>query len=358
METVQSSIVSESVALGSQQRKLLRVSIAGFEPLSLSNLNFRSSFTKILVPYGRYFGYWKSNQTHRGGLVQVTLNCSDQTIVGEEINAVDRDRNEFDFFLEEMDSAMKSIYPRSKLFTIDLASGVIFCHECEQTHASLPWTKTFNSDQPYFGLSQEALPVEERASLVSRNSINAANPDERDVYFIRNCEPESPIVYRPLSIPEPKTGPTDHPLARFNGIWVGTYGGHGLEILHLECRQQFSCPVTADGVATEVEIVPTALVAMKISGDVNVPHGEISFAAVRPSADQPESGLWYDGIGQSKNVNGIRNSFRSPVAFLVAQTYFVEPQFIRTKVILISENLLKVTWFALHHTSSFRRCQF
>ena len=356
METVQSSIVSESVALGRQHRKLLQVSIAGFEPLS--NLIFRSLFTKILAPYGRYLGFWKSNRMHCGGLVQVTLNLTDQTIVGEEINAIDRGQDDFGFYPDETDSTMEPIYPRSKLFTIDLTSGNIFCHECEQAHASLPWNKTFDSGQPYFGLSQEALPVAERASLVSRNSINAANPDERDIYFIRNCEPESPIVYRPLSIPESKTGPNDHPLARFNGIWVGTYGGHGLEILHLECREQFSCPITADGVAKEVEIVPMALVATKISGDLNVPHGEISFAAVRPNADQPESGLSYDGIGQSKSVNRIRNSFRYSLSFLVAQTYFVEPQFIRTKVILISENLLKVTWFALHHTSSFKRCQF
>ena len=325
-----------------------------------SNLLFRSLFTKTLVPYGRYLGYWKSNKVHRGGLVQVTLNLPNGIVVGEEINAVD-DGSQNPHFLfddEESDSPLEPSYLRSKLFTIHVVTGEIFCHECNQNHTELPWRKTFDNDQPYFGLSQEALPVEERSALVTRDSIDAENPQARDIYFIRHCQPHSPIVYRPLTIPEPKTDSNDHPLARFSGLWVGTYGGHGLEILHLECRQQFSCPITADGVATEAEIVPTALIATKITGDPNVPHGQISFAAVRPRPLQPESRPSYDGVGQSENANQSRHSFSRSESFLVAQTNFVEHQFIRTRVMLVSETLLKVTWFALHHTSSFLRCKF
>jgi hypothetical protein len=44
--------------------------------------------------------------------------------------------------------------------------------------------------------------------------------------------------------------------------------------------------------------------------------------------------------------------------FLVAQSDYVERQFIRTKINLISDDVLQVTWYALHHTSLFQRCPF
>ena len=44
--------------------------------------------------------------------------------------------------------------------------------------------------------------------------------------------------------------------------------------------------------------------------------------------------------------------------FLVAGTFYNDPQFIRTKIDPISDNLLKVTWYALYHSSLFKRCIF
>jgi hypothetical protein len=53
-----------------------------------------------------------------------------------------------------------------------------------------------------------------------------------------------------------------------------------------------------------------------------------------------------------------RTSFYSYIFFLVAHTGYINAQFIRTKVVLLSEDMLTVTWYALHHTSLFKRCRF
>lgn len=265
-------------------------------------------FTNVLTPYGRYLGYWKSNAQYLGGLLHVHLNTLDGSIVGEQLRVtdfsndiaepfVDEDEDDDD---EDEESAFKPVYNRIKLFTIDSNTRQIFCHECNEPHQELSWVKTFDTDEKYFGLSQEALPVNERSSLVLHDHTSSDGPEEQDVYFVRICPARGSIVYHPLTIPQPKLGEQDHLLARLNGIWVGTYGGHGLEILHLEFCEQFICPKAIDGRSRNVETVSNVLVARKITGDRNVPHSQISFAAVYPLEVDPDSPPCFEGIGQSK----------------------------------------------------------
>jgi hypothetical protein len=62
-----------------------------------------------------------------------------------------------------------------------------------------------------------------------------------------------------------------------------------------------------------------------------------------------------------KALDKVKMIFKQIIKFflcLVAHTGYTDPQFIRTKVVPVSENMLKVTWYALHHTSLFKRCPF
>ena len=161
--------------------------------------------------------------------------------------------------------------------------------------------------QPYFGLSQEALPISERSSLISNDHRDDVHPREHDIHFIKCCYERETIYYYPLSIVQPTTGEHDHPLSRMNGLWVGSYGGHGLELLHFEFFHEFTCPPVSDDASTNEETVSDALVARKISGDRNVPHGKISFAAIRPMEVESDSPLSYEGIGQSTKIAVIKN---------------------------------------------------
>ncbi len=203
---------------------------------------------------------------------------------------------------EEADeSFLKPVYIRTKLFTVDSKSNNIFCNKCNMPDHELLWRKNFDLNEQYFGLSQRALLVNERSSLVSHDHNSTDFGEGNDIFFIRRCPNTLPVAYHPLSIPQPRTGDNDHPLARFNGLWVGSYGGHGLEILHLEVCDEFTCPPTVDGTSKDSKIVPNALIARKISGDPNVPHSKISFAAIQPIEVESNSPIFYEGIGQSKD---------------------------------------------------------
>ncbi|CAF3612492.1 unnamed protein product [Adineta steineri] len=307
--------------------------------------SFYDLFTKTLVPYGRYLGYWKSNERYFGGLTDVTLNISDGTITGEKLSVMNASNNIAQYYFDDEDeeaneSFLKPVFIRSKLFTIDSLSHQIYCHQYNQAHHELSWIKTFNESQQYFGLSQEALRSNERSLLITHDHDLTEIPGERDIYFTRHCSDDSIIIYHPLSIPQPTTDASNHSLSRLNGLWIGSYGGHGLELLHLELCHDFTCPTTVDGMLTDAAIVPDALIARKISGDPNVPHGKITFAAIHPLEGESDSPLCYEGIGQ------------------IAHTGYVNPQFIRTKVTILSNDMLTVTWYALHHTSLFKRCIF
>jgi hypothetical protein len=236
------------------------------------------------------------------------LNIPNGTIIGEKIRVMNPSSNAANQFFndedddddEEEESSLDPVYNRIILFTIDSTSHEIFCHECNTPHDDLPWLKTFDSNEKYFGLSQEALPVNERSSLVSHDHNFTDGPEGPDIYFMRHCSDTASIIYHPLSIPQPLVGDHNHPLSRLNGLWVGMYGGHGLEILHLEFCREFTCPSTIDGRSRSEEIVPNVLVARKITGDRNVPQSQISFAAVYPIEVDSNSPICYEGIGQSK----------------------------------------------------------
>ncbi|CAF3554000.1 unnamed protein product [Rotaria sp. Silwood1] len=186
----------------------------------------------------------------------------------------DDDNDDDDEVQEADESFVKSVYAKIKLFTIDYISHQIFCYQCDTFHQELPWIKNFDSNQQYFGLSQEALPVNERSSLIAHDHDFIDSPKEHDIYFTRHCSNNLSTVYHPLSIPQPKIGDNDHLLARFNGLWVGY---------------------------------------------------KISFAATHPIEVDSGSSICYEGIGQ------------------IANTGYIDAQFIRTKIILISDDALKVT---------------
>ncbi|CAF1088630.1 unnamed protein product [Adineta ricciae] len=307
-------------------------------PLNAIKQSFYELFTKILVPYGRYLGYWKSDEMFFGGLINVHLNLSDGNIIGEKIAPYPAQPDYDQFNMNDDESSFEPIYTQTKIFSIDTRTNQIFCYDCNLPHSELKWVKTFDNNEPYFGLSQEALPISERSSLILNDHRDDAYPRERDIHFIKCCYEHQIIYYYPLSIVQPTTGEHDHPLSRLNGLWVGSYGGHGLELLHLEFFHEFTYSSVSDDASTNEETVSDALVARKISGDRNVPHGKISFAAIRPIEVESDSPPSYEGIGQ------------------IAHTGYDSPQFIRTKVVLLSKDILSVTWYALHHTSAFKRC--
>ncbi len=80
--------------------------------------------------------------------------------------------------------------------------------------------------------------------------------------------------------------------AHLEGLWVGTYGPHGLEIGHLNVRMERTGEVGPAG----GPLVARTLSLVKVTGDLNVGSGQISWSAVldpvelAPGAHLPEAG--------------------------------------------------------------------
>lgn len=226
------------------------------------------------------------------------FNLSSGMLTGERISAINNASLDDDEE-NEVESHLQPFYNQKKLFTINSQTSQIFCFECQMSHDDLPWRKTFDVDRKFFGLAQEALPEANRSSLIDHDHEFDEEIQDFDLFFMKHCLNKQPIIYHPLSIPQ---NTNQHPLARLNGLWVGTYGGHGLEILRLEFLEEFNCPGTIDGRQKTDVNVNNVLVARKITGDRNVPHGQISFAAIYPIESNSDSPICYEGIGQSKNT--------------------------------------------------------
>lgn len=276
-------------------------------------------FTKVLIPYGRYLGYWKSNETYFGGLNNVIINSAEEKIDGFQICPIE-DESDFDDIIGTEDdqqpltnSETKPVnFNRRALFSINTRTNEIYCHQCEENHEKFPWKQTFESRQTFFGLSHDLLSTEQAIAALSNDSTETdGDLPNGDVFFVRTCPKLlETIIYRPLFIPRSICDEQSHIFQKYNGIWVGSYGGHGFELLHLQYIQQFQPPVLNNDAEHESQFFPNALVATKISGDTNVPHGKISFAATDDGENTENPGQQYPGIGQS-NWSLIENTSKS-----------------------------------------------
>ncbi|GET00014.1 F-box domain protein [Rhizophagus clarus] len=111
----------------------------------------------------------------------------------------------------------------------------------------------------------------------------------------------------------------------FDGIWVGNYGNHGIEFLLLKYE------------------ISDYLTATKITGDINVPRGEISWRC--NLKDQVR-------ICDEKEWNG-KISYRAKAK--VAYTGFRNPKEIDSEVIVVSNDKLVVYWYDLGEMTTFVR---
>ncbi|KAL1986784.1 hypothetical protein VTN96DRAFT_5649 [Rasamsonia emersonii] len=148
----------------------------------------------------------------------------------------------------------------------------------------------------------------------------------------------------------------------YQGIWVGDYSFHGCEFLLFVQRDKApasgqasssSASSEQDGNAagsntTEEDkvIEQGRLEGIKLTGDPNVPRGEISFVA----EDIGPDGLIR--IAEERIFQGAR-IVRSKGH--IASRNFRNDQFIDAQLILISHDCVAQYWEAMHHISFFRR---
>jgi len=139
------------------------------------------------------------------------------------------------------------------------------------------------------------------------------------------------------------------PQFQLEGLWVGKYGSHGFEMIN----------VTYSG---------DKLVAYKVTGDQNIPRGEITFTAnLSPEPTTPSNG--YEAaylMGQqslepivlsesSANKWGTKKLPRFPGQGHAAEPGFINNQFVEGQLVVIGSDYFSFAWVPLEHQIFFGR---
>ncbi|KAK4227321.1 protein executer 2, chloroplastic [Podospora fimiseda] len=145
----------------------------------------------------------------------------------------------------------------------------------------------------------------------------------------------------------------------FRGIWVGDYSGHGCEFLLMtqpdnDEETQLESPKSKEGETDEdyekrkyeQRIYRGSLEAIKLTGDPNIPRGELTFrvddlgpeAYVRTIQDEP-----FKGARVVKSMGHI------------ADNGFQHDQFIESQLFILSHDRLAQYWIEWGHISYFER---
>ncbi|KAK9413667.1 putative F-box domain-containing protein [Seiridium unicorne] len=144
----------------------------------------------------------------------------------------------------------------------------------------------------------------------------------------------------------------------WRGIWVGDYNLHGCEFLLLhqpDSANDDTGPLEREVDETDDEfenrfllerVYKGSLEAVKLTGDMNVPRGELSFIV----PDLGEHG--FVGVQQEPPFEGCRIA-RSRGH--IAHDGFVNDTFISSEIIFVSPNRLAQLWLGFQHVSYYER---
>ncbi|PYH98189.1 hypothetical protein BO71DRAFT_316933 [Aspergillus ellipticus CBS 707.79] len=133
----------------------------------------------------------------------------------------------------------------------------------------------------------------------------------------------------------------------YQGIWVGDYSAHGCEfLLFLQRGREDEHASPAETSVSEETIPQYSLEAVKLTGDPNVPRGELSFVA----DDTGPGGLLRiadETLFQGARIVRCRGH--------VAGLGFRDDTFIPSQLILISPECVAHYWESMGHISYYRR---
>lgn len=153
--------------------------------------------------------------------------------------------------------------------------------------------------------------------------------------------------------------PPAHPaLAGLCGVWMGEYGSHGLQLLLLSCDVSALTPLhaahtsirgpPADAARREaVALESLDLVAIKLTGDPNVPAGQVSFcvsAAPRPGAYRCRCCYGCACPGEGEPAVGAAYAAR----LQTAQHGFLNPRWNAAELAPLPDGSLLMVWTGMH----------
>ncbi|KAF7716846.1 Uncharacterized protein PECH_006974 [Penicillium ucsense] len=132
----------------------------------------------------------------------------------------------------------------------------------------------------------------------------------------------------------------------YQGIWVGDYSAHGCEFLLIYQEFQPALPYVGSDTDSDVFTMRNTLRAVKLTGDPNVPRGELTFCAndigprglIRIADEEPFAGARIvRSYGQVAGIN------------------FRNASYTASQLILISTSYIAHFWQEMGHVSYLRR---
>jgi len=167
--------------------------------------------------------------------------------------------------------------------------------------------------------------IYELEQLAMRDAIKEGNEEKAQIHLDNSLAARSCLPHYNLE-----------------GLWVGKYGSHGYELIN-------------------VTYVDETLIAYKVTGDKNVPNGEITFKVdLNPSKNMPSS-LQKDRLkpitltDNAAKKWGTRKLPRYAGMGQVAEEGFVNNQYIEGQLIVIGEEYFSFAWVPIEHQIFFGR---
>ena len=134
-----------------------------------------------------------------------------------------------------------------------------------------------------------ALPLSSGGFFGRPTAVTASDVD------VRTYRRLAPPVLAPAEPPSP----SDAGLAWLSGLYIGVYGPHGYELLHVRWQAQEA----GEAALPSYLAGPGLLLATKVTGDPNVPCGQLTFAA---RASPPDAAFADDRPAYTVEVLGRR----------------------------------------------------
>ncbi|GBB97063.1 hypothetical protein RclHR1_29030002 [Rhizophagus clarus] len=271
----------------------------------------------ILYKYGWLIGYWAGNKSVSGSLLHLKFDPYKLSIIAWKLKAVNKSLNNVHW---SKNSLIRLVYTEPK-FTYQM----LFCiqydsnqHKAKIMRSNLLYDEEDNKDEEF--IIREAIFEKHHESELWKQEREEGNYYE-NIIEQKNCFSfENEKFFKIWTL---KNNQTEN--KSFDGIWVGNYGNHGIEFLLLKYE------------------ISDYLTATKITGDINVPRGEISWRC--NLKDQVR-------ICDEKEWNG-KISYRAKAK--VAYTGFRNPKEIDSEVIVVSNDKLVVYWYDLGEMTTFVR---
>lgn len=248
------------------------------------------SLLRGIAKFIQLVGHWRSTNCYLGQLLCFTLDVEKQSITGTHV--------ETDYTIPLIEIKLLPDRPSESFYLEIHPDAAPTRHQCILTpyRNSLRSNNSAASLNPRLaGFAAPILPSSFDRSLIQSFSIACHSLPTRnrlnDILHLHQLQTPAQRRYFPLYYPNPHTVmhrlpinmkhttsvSVDVPQAPFPpaGLYVGSYGPHGQEIMNLE-----------------YDTVRREMVASKILGDANVPSGQVSYRVSLPEDVWPNQLQW------------------------------------------------------------------